>query len=66
VLRGRINDDSLRYDKPQDHFKKVLLYIANSSNFEQIRSRAGQSIQMGFALSSDIWITNLSDPVVNN
>lgn len=65
VLRGRINDDSLRYDKPQDHFKKVLLYIANSSNFEQIRSRAGQSIQMGFALSSDIWITNLIDQVVN-
>lgn len=65
VLRGRINDDTLMYDKPQDHFKKVLLYIANSSNFEQIRSRAGQSIQMGFALSSDIWITNLIDQVNN-
>ena len=64
VLRGEV-DDQYRYKRPQDHFKDVLLTICNSSNFEYIKSRIGQTIQMGFGLSSDIWITNLIDQVTN-
>ncbi|NNK90411.1 MAG: hypothetical protein HKO89_07360, partial [Saprospiraceae bacterium] len=56
VLRGRINDD-IKYYRPQNHFKNILETIINSSNFEQINQRIGQSIQIGFSLSSDIWIT---------
>ncbi len=58
VLRGRVSD-RIKYVAPQNHFKKILLSIANSSNFDQIKQRVGQSIQIGFALSSDIWITNI-------
>lgn len=64
VLRGEANDN-MKYRKPQDHFKHVLLTAANSSNFEMIKLRVGQSIQMGFGLSSDIWITNLIESVKN-
>lgn len=58
VLRGQINDN-YEYERPQKQFKKVLEFINSSSNFEQIKKRVGQSIQVGFALSSDIWITNI-------
>ncbi|MEM1123541.1 MAG: hypothetical protein AAGJ18_24090 [Bacteroidota bacterium] len=64
VLRGEIND-RYKYILPQDHFKDVLMAICNSANFDIIRQRIGQSVQMGFALSSDIWITNLLDEVTN-
>lgn len=64
VLRGEANDN-MKYRKPQDHFKHVLLAAVNSSNFEMIKLRVGQSIQMGFGLSSDIWITNLIESVKN-
>ncbi len=64
VLRGRVNN-SVKYYRPQEHFAEVLEFIINSSNFEQIKQRVGQSIQIGFALSSDIWITNTIDRVVN-
>ncbi len=64
VLRGEANEN-MKYRKPQDHFKHVLLSAANSSNFEMIKLRVGQSIQMGFGLSSDIWITNLIESVKN-
>jgi len=64
VLRGEANEN-MKYRKPQDHFKHVLLKAANSSNFEMIKLRVGQSIQMGFGLSSDIWITNLIESVKN-
>jgi len=42
VLRAKVNEN-VKYVKPQDHFKKVLSYIVNSSNFEQIKNRVGQS-----------------------
>ena len=64
VLRGEV-DDQYRYKRPQDHFKEVLLAICNSINFEYIKGRIGQTIQIGFGLSSDIWITNLIERVVN-
>jgi len=65
VLRGEANAN-LKYRRPQNHFKTVLEAIINSSNFEMIKLRVGQSIQMGFAFSSDIWITNIIESAVNN
>lgn len=62
VLRGEI-DRLYRYKRPQAHFKKVLLAICQSSNFDLIKKRIGQGIQVGFGLSSDIWITNLIEQV---
>lgn len=64
VLRGEI-DQNHKYVLSQDHFKDVLMAICNSPNFEQLKKRIGQSVQIGFALSSDIWITNLVAPIEN-
>lgn len=62
VLRGEV-DDQYRYKRPQNHFKEILLAICNSSNFDYVKNRIGQSVQIGFGLSSDIWITNLIEQV---
>lgn len=64
VLRGRVNS-RIKYERPQNHFADILDFITKSSNFEQIRLRVGQSIQIGFAMSSDIWITNFLANVTN-
>ncbi|RMF28566.1 MAG: hypothetical protein D6765_05850 [Bacteroidetes bacterium] len=64
VLRGEINED-YKYVRPQEHFKEVLMAICNSANFDILKKRIGQTIQMGFALSSDIWVTNLIAPIEN-
>jgi hypothetical protein len=64
VLRGEINDQ-YRYVRPNDHFKDILLAICKSVHFEQLKKRIGQTISVGFALSSDIWITNLMGLVEN-
>lgn len=64
VLRGEINDQ-YRYVRPNDHFKDILLAICQSPHFEQLKKRIGQSISVGFAFSSDIWITNLMTIVEN-
>ena len=64
VLRGHVNDN-FKYSRPQDHFKQILTAIVSSSNFEMISQRTGQSIQIGFALSSDIWITNFLNDIEN-
>lgn len=64
VLRGEV-DDNYKYVRPQDHFKSVLMAICNSANFDILKKRIGQSIQMGFAMSSDIWITNLINAYTN-
>lgn len=58
VLRGEISSQ-YKYVRPNDHFKQVLLAICQSANFEQLKKRIGQTIQIGFMLSSDIWITSL-------
>jgi hypothetical protein len=63
-LRGEI-DEEYHYRRPQDHFKNVLLSIADSSNFEWIKAKIGQSCQIGFALSSEIWVSNLISQVEN-
>ena len=64
VLRGEINDNN-KYVRPQSHFKDILMAVVNSSNFDIIKKRIGQTIQMGFAMSSDIWITNLINEIAN-
>ncbi|MBP9872663.1 MAG: hypothetical protein KBC60_01430 [Haliscomenobacter sp.] len=64
VLRGELNDQ-YHYVRSQEHFKEVLMAICNSTNFEILKQRIGQSIQIGFALSSDIWITNLINSIPN-
>lgn len=64
VLRGEI-DEYCRYVRPQEHFKDVLQAICDSANFEILKKRIGQSVQIGFALSSDIWITNLINAFEN-
>jgi len=64
VLRGELNEN-YKYKLPQEHFKAVLMAICNSMNFDILKKRIGQSIQMGFAFSSDIWVTNLIAPIVN-
>ncbi len=64
VLRGAVNDD-FKYIRPQEHFKKILLSICNSSNFDILKNRIGQTVEIGFALSSDIWISNLILEVSN-
>lgn len=64
VMRGQVNED-FKYARPQSHFKNILLTICNSANFESIKTRIGQTIQVGFALSSNIWITNLLAQISN-
>lgn len=64
VLRGLLNEYG-KYVLPQDHFMDILLTICQSANFDLLKQRIGQSIQVGFALSSDIWITNLINEVQN-
>lgn len=64
VLRGEIDQD-YHYRRPQDHFKEALIAIADSSNFEWIKNKIGQGCQIGFALSSEIWVSNLINQVEN-
>ena len=64
VLRGEVNSQ-YSYVRPNDHFKEILLAVCLSPHFDQVRKRSGQTIQVGFALSSDIWITNLMAQVEN-
>lgn len=64
VLRGEVNE-KVKYERPQEHFKEVLLAICNSANFDILKKRIGQSIQIGFAMSSDIWVTNLIASIEN-
>jgi hypothetical protein len=61
VLRGEITEHYY-YARQNNHFGAILKSIAQNSNFDQLSSRIGQSVQCGFALSSDIFVTSL----VNN
>lgn len=64
VLRGDV-DEKIQYRFSQDHFKDVLLFICNSMNFDYIKNRIGQTVQIGFALSTNIWVTDLLDGIQN-
>jgi len=65
VLRGEINERNYKYARPQNHFQDILEAICNSSNFDYLKKRIGQSIQIAFSLSSDIWVTNLINSFEN-
>ena len=62
VLRGEITEHYY-YARQNNHFGDTLEVIAANSNFDQLRTRIGQSVQCGFALSSDIFVTNLINGV---
>ncbi len=62
VLRPQINE-KFYYTRQNDHFGEILTYIAGNMNFDQLRSRIGQAVQVGFALSSDIYVTGLVDGI---
>lgn len=64
VLRGEVNEKG-KYVRPQEHFQEVLSAICESANFDILKQRIGQSIQIGFALSSDIWVTSLINSFSN-
>ena len=64
VLRGEITEHYY-YARSNNHFGEILRHIAGNSNFDQLRSRIGQSVQCGFALSSDIFVTNLVNDVAS-
>ena len=64
VLRGNVNND-FKYIRPQEHFKDLIIAISTSPNFELLRKRIGMSVQVGFALCSDIWITNVLESIDN-
>jgi hypothetical protein len=64
ILRGQLNNQ-YKYTRPQDHFKEILNAILESSNFEYIKKRIGQTVQVGFAVSSDIWITDFINSIAN-
>lgn len=62
VLRGEITEHYY-YARQNNHFGEILKAIAANSNFDQLRNRIGQSVQCGFALSSDIFVTNLVNDI---
>ncbi|MGK0388097.1 MAG: hypothetical protein ACI94Y_000825 [Maribacter sp.] len=64
ILRGQLSE-KYKYVKSQSHFRNILLFVCNSPNFDALKARIGQSIQVGFSLSSDIWITNILNEINN-
>ncbi len=64
ILRGAFNEN-YKYYRPQQQFKDILLAICNSANFDLLKKRIGQSIQIGFAMSSKIWVANLISTLSN-
>ncbi len=64
ILRGAHND-KYKYYRPQQQFKDILLAICNSANFDVLKKRIGQSVQIGFAMSSKIWVANLISTISN-
>ena len=64
ILRGQVNDQA-RFVRPQSHFFDILNAILESPHFENLKKRIGQTIQMGFAFSGDIRVTDFIDSVKN-
>ena len=62
VLRPEINE-RFYYSRQNDHFGTLLSYISGNMNFDQLSSRIGQAVQVGFALSSDIYVTGIIDAI---
>lgn len=64
VLRGALDDD-FKYIRPQSAFRDILTYICDSVYFDFIKTRIGQTVQIGFALNSDIWSTSFINGIQN-
>ncbi len=64
VLRGQVTDN-YKYLRSQEHFRSILDFICNSPNFDVLKTRIGQSVQIGFALSSDIYVTGFIESIAN-
>src|SRR5699024_8688282 len=64
VLRGAIGED-YKYIRPQESFRDILNFICGSVYFEYIRNRIGQTVQMGFALNSNIWTSSFISKINN-
>ena len=64
VLRGDV-DEFGKYRRPQDQFGLAVKALANCNNFELLKNKTGQTLQIGFGLSSDIWVSNLVDNLEN-
>lgn len=64
VLRGALDDD-LKYIRPQPAFRDILTFICESVYFDFIKNRIGQTVQIGFALNSDIWTTSFINGIQN-
>lgn len=64
VLRGAIDED-FKYIRPQTHFRDILLFICDSVYFDFVKTRIGQTVQVGFALNSDIWTTSFINSFQN-
>ncbi|MEM6397245.1 MAG: hypothetical protein AAF741_12930 [Bacteroidota bacterium] len=64
TLRPEIND-YYKYARQPDHLREILLFIAANDNFDQLKQRIGQGLQVAFALGSDIWVSSLINAVGN-
>ncbi len=62
VLRPEVSEN-FRYARQNDHFGTLLDFITGNSNFDQLRNRIGQAVEVGFALSSDIYVTGQIEKV---
>ena len=62
VLRPEITEQFF-YARQNDHFGEILKFITTNDNFDQLRSRIGQAVEVGFALSSDIYVTGIVEGV---
>lgn len=64
VLRGALDDD-FKYIRPQNAFREILTFICDSVYFDFVKTRIGQTVQIGFALNSDIWTTSFINGIQN-
>lgn len=64
VLRGDVNEQ-VKYRRPQDQFGLAVHALATHNNFEVLKNKTGQTLQIGFSLSSDIWVSNLIEHIEN-
>ena len=64
VLRPRVSERG-QYFRPQEHLRDVLLAISRSASFGELERRIGQGVTVGFALSTNVWVTQLIADISN-
>jgi hypothetical protein len=57
ILRGEVNEH-YKYARSEERTDHVLRAICENPNFDYLTNRIGQSVQILFALCSDIWASN--------